>query len=337
MLAASIDACALWRLFMPHLSLPGSGFYCFMQQPSFDIISTYEVAVVQRCCTTEQFRFIETAARFGLKIVYDLDDDVWDLPEYNPAHSILNQYKQGFNTCIRIVDMVTVSTRMLAKVVRKNVKTMVNARTGKEIPIRVCENRMQERLFVSPVAPVSPLLVGWAGSSSHIGDLKLVELAVIACAKERPDVMFEFRGCELPVDSKILELKNYRHRYWMPVAEYGARMPMWGWGLALAPVTEHPFNDSKSCIKMVEAAYCKIPTLASWVRPYDEFCGWDKELIWLLCAGTSSWERKMRELINDDARRIELGERCYKVMKEHYSLDKPHESWQQVIAEVRAL
>src|ERR1035438_3438566 len=121
-LGAWSDACALWRISLPHLNTPGSGFFIFAARPDFNQIAGYDIVVVQRCCTKPQYDFINTCASLGHKIIYDLDDDVFDIPPSNPAHGILGQMREGFITCVRTCDVVTVSTRMLAKAVRKNVK-----------------------------------------------------------------------------------------------------------------------------------------------------------------------------------------------------------------------
>ena len=328
-LGAWLDACCLWRMYMPHLNYTGSSFYIFAQKPDWDVIAGKDVVVVQRCCTQPQFDFLKTAGALGMRIVYDLDDNVWELPEYNPAANILGAHREGFNACIRMVDVVSVSTRTLAKALRKHVKFMINMRTHKEIPIVVTENRIAECMFVEPVRKPE-LIIGWSGSSSHVGDFKVMEESLAKVAKDYPAVQIEFRGCEPPSDSVLPKLVNYRHKLWSPVAEFGGRLPIWGWSIALAPVTDHEFNSSKSAIKMVEAAYCKIPCLASWVQPYREFCGWDKELMWLLCPGASAWESKLRTLINEPAMRDELGERMWKVVQEHYSWNKSHEGWDEV-------
>jgi hypothetical protein len=91
-----------------------------------------------------------------------------------------------------------------------------------------------------------------------------------------------------------------------------------------------------SCIKAVESAFCSIPCLMSWQRPYEEFVSHDKELQWLLCAGKSSWEKKLRVLINEPALRNDLGRRMNQVMHAHYSWDRPHEGWQKVIEAARS-
>ena len=242
--------------------------------------------------------------------------------------------RQGFIDCIRFTDLVTTSTKTLKKRIRSNVKNMVNIATGKEIPIVVTENWMDERLYATPVKRPQ-FIIGWSGSSSHVGDLLMVSDALRSVAEERPDAFIEFRGCE--PDETLRSMRNFYHKPWTAVAEFSARMPVWGWSIALAPLTDHPFNDSKSCIKMVEAAYCRIPCLASWQKPYDDFTSHDPELRWLLCAGPSAWKPKLRELLNDDARREDLGQRMYNVMHEHYSFAQQHPGWTEAFQRVRNL
>lgn len=333
-LGAWLDACALWRMYYPHQNFPGSSFFCFASRPDWNRIASADVVVVQRCCTKPQYDFIHTCQVLGQRVIYDIDDDVWNLPEYNPAHAQLNQMRSGFNACMQLVDLITVSTKTLAKEVKRNVRHMVNTKTKKEIPIIVCENRIDERLY-APSLKSAQLTVGWSGSSSHVGDLPLTVPALLAAVTEHPEVQIEFRGCDASPELK--KLPNFRHKLWTPVAEFSARMPVWGWHIAMAPLTDHKFNASKSCIKMMEAAYCRIPCLASWVKPYDDFTSHDPELRWLLCAGPSAWEPKLRELINDEGRRTDLGERMYRVMHEHYSFNRVHEGWETAFETVRAL
>src|SRR6266403_2129133 len=95
--ASWVDACACWRLYMPHLNMPGSSFFCFAQRPNFNVIAGNDICVVQRCCTQAQFEFLKVVAGLGMKIVYDLDDNVWNIPEYNPAYQGLMHQREGFN------------------------------------------------------------------------------------------------------------------------------------------------------------------------------------------------------------------------------------------------
>lgn len=329
-LGAWLDACALWRMFIPHLNMPGSGFFVFARHPDYNLIAGEDVVVVQRCCTYPQYEFLQTLRKLGLKIVYDLDDNMWEVPSFNPAHKSLEAYREGFAHCMRWTDVISVSTLPLQKAVRNHVKNLKNNETGKEIPVIVAENRIDEKMFAKPIKS-DKFIVGWAGSSSHIGDLKVISPAIIANAKENPTVRFQFRGCPPPDD--IAQMPNVDFKLWSTVAEFGLRMPMWGWSIALAPLADEDFNDAKSNIKILESAYCSIPTLASWAMPYDYFTSFDPELRWLLCT-PGQWESKLRTLIHDHAMREELGRRSNKVMKDRFSFGTVHEGWERVFSVV---
>ena len=314
------------------MNMPGSTFFCFAKSPDLNVIAGNDVLVVQRQCTQEQFNFLGVVRKLGVKIIYDLDDDVWHIPEENPAHAILTPHGEGYKACIRAADVVTTSTKTLARTIQKSVGTMVNCITKKEIPIVVAPNLLDPKLYATPLGG-DGIVIGWAGSSSHVGDVRLIEPAMAMVAEEYPNVIWEFRGMPPPADMVLPT--SFRHRFWTPVAEFGARMPTWGWSIALAPLTDHQFNAAKSPIKMIEAGWCGIPCLASWVKPYVDFTHHDEELRWLLCAGQSVWARKLRELINDPARRADLGQRARAVVQKHYTYSGPHKDWDIALAKAK--
>jgi hypothetical protein len=339
MLGAWLDSCALWRLFMPHMNLPGSGFFTFAGAPAYDRIASNEVAVVQRCYSKIQADFITVLGACGLRVVYDLDDNIWDIPPSNPVHRMFVANRAGFNTCIQLADMVTVSTLPLAKAVKRNVKPLINTRTGKAIPIRVCENRIEERMFVAPREQTfDECVVGWAGSDSHAADLALVENALEFAMKD-PNVIVEFRGGSPARKSRLVGMPQYRHGPWMPVVEYASRMPLWKWNIALAPIQDNEFNRSKSNIKPVESGYCGVPCLMSAVEPYMDLCYRDPsgDLKWLLCLTPGQWNSKLQDLIYDPAKRDYYGKLLQKISLEHFSFRRPHEGWINAFAEARTL
>lgn len=323
---------------MPYLNMPGSSFALFDSAIHYDILAEKDIAIVQRCCTPQQYQMINTLSAMHMKVVYDLDDNMWEIPPSNPAAAILSRLKEGFIHCIQNVDLVTVSTKHLARAVKKHVKNMTNARTGKQIPIVVVENRIDMRYFAQPVPKPEGkrLKVGWGGSTSHIADLAVMMPAIEAVAKRHPEVDFEFRGLRLLPES-VSSLPNVSTHIWLPVAEYAQRFPAWGWDIALAPLTDEEFNNSKSCVKMIEAGHVSIPCLASWVAPYENFCHHDTELKWLLCAGKNNWEPKLEALINDAALRQHLGQRMQTVTSQRYSFAKEHEGWSELLSTAYSL
>ena len=331
-LPSFLDACALWRMFLPHMNMPGSGFSIFIQKPDFGVIVEKDVAIVQRSCTQDQYNFICTLKALGMTVVYELDDNVWNIPKENPAHHVLGYHRLGFEHCIRACDVVSVSTRKLKKVVEANVKGMKNTHTGRIIPIVVVENRLDTKLFCAPADRPKEVVIGWAGSTSHIGDLKILIPSLTDIAKLE-HVHIQFRGLVPP--EELVDKVEFKP--WMPVPEFMTRMPLWDWSLSLAPAEDNEFNSCKSSIKMMEAGYCGIPCLASHIDSYDRFCSHDPELRWLLCAGWSSWGPKLKELVHDTGRREDLGRRMKNVVMSYYTWDKPHEGWQDLLDVVGTL
>ena len=335
-LPSAVDACALWRMYMPYQNTPGSSFFSFIN-PVFPVIVDNDVAIVQRCYSQPQFRFINACKKASMRVIMDLDDDVWHVPESNPAAKMLHAVKDGFSACMQVVDLVTVSTKQLASIAREQLRKA--AGRNSRVEIIVAENRIDEKLFAAPCRR-DQLVVGWAGSSSHMGivgrkrtgDLGLIEDTLLELAPQHADVVFQFRGGH-PVP-ELLHAPNVEYKAWAPVAEYPARMPRWGWSIALAPLMNVQFNCCKSSIKMVEAGYCGIPCLASHVEPYERFVSHDRELRWLLCSKEHDWTVKLRELIHDSARREELGARMKKVTSEYYAFNRPHEGWQRALRAV---
>jgi len=316
-------------MYMPYTDLANTSFFAFTV-PKFQLIVDKDVAVVQRCYTQGQFDFIRSCRHAGMRIIMDLDDDVWHIPPHNPAFDVLSKCKQGFVECMKIVDAVTVSTKRLARVVASSMKKH-------PVPIIVVENRINKKLFAAPKKHPQ-LTVGWGGSLSHqgfkgqkgTGDLGIIEGVITKLAAECPDTRFEFAGA-MP-DQSVFATPNVFQRAGVPIAEYGARMPVWGWHISLAPLTADEFNESKSSIKMVEAGYCGIPCLATHSEPYQRFVGFDSELRWLLCRTEEQWIEKLRTLIHEPAMREELGRRMRTVTDKHFSFDKRHEGWDKAFA-----
>src|SRR5215472_9803216 len=85
-----VDACALWRMYMPYAEMEGTSFFAFTQ-PIFQLILDKDIAVVQRCYSQAQYNFIRACRNAGMKVIMDLDDDMWHIPPHNPAYEMLGK------------------------------------------------------------------------------------------------------------------------------------------------------------------------------------------------------------------------------------------------------
>lgn len=331
-LPASLDACALFRMFLPHLHLPGSQF-SFKQGPlDLSAIARNDVAVVQRLCTVENFKALEIIKKkLQMKVIYDLDDDMWGVPVYNPAHKVLKMLEPGFEVCASMADVVTVSTQHLKVIVQKE----LGKGQYRLPPVEVVENAIDFDWF----APLpdrlqrkkdGKVVVGWAGTNTHTGDVEKVFALLAELLQEMPELHLEFVG--LPAPEQVKGHPRVKERDFIPVAEFAARWATWQWDISLAPLAENRFNRSKSSIKALEAAALHMPCVVSDVAPYRAFCEKDKELRKLvLCQSAGDWRRKLTALIKNEDLRKEAGERMYQVGRQWFDVEKRVERWTEVI------
>lgn len=315
-------------MFFAHLHLEGS---IFMFQPKVLEVKHLEgrnIAVVQRLSSQVNLRAIQLFKQMKMKIIYDLDDDIWSVPSYNPAFKLMKAWIPGFEICAGLADLVTVSTEHL--------RLMVKKALGKNCPrVEVLENAVDFDWF-HPVDGKyrkkrnGRIVIGWAGTNTHEGDIERVMALMPSILRENPEVDFEIIG-----HSPSKEFEEFggrvRERYFVPVAEFAANWAGWQWDISLAPVAENEFNMSKSNIKMIEAAAIRIPCVASNFGEYSKFASHSKLLKEAIMASTQAeWKRKITRLVRDAEYRQNIGSEMYRVGLQKYDIRHRVEKWNEM-------
>lgn len=338
---AGLDACAMFRMFMPHLHIPGSLFlynYHGLDESKF---KHCQVAVVQRLCSRTNLAALQTFKRMGMKVVYDLDDDMWSVPPYNPAHKILKIFLPGFNICALESDLITVSTPHLKVIVQRQIKSQryPDGSWKHCPPIEVVENSMDFDWFQKlpkkhRKVRKDKVVIGWAGTNTHTGDVKKVFDLIPGILREFPQVHFELVGLPIPENWKDVA-DRVTVRDFVPVAEYPAAWASWQWDLSIAPLEENKFNLSKSSIKLLEAAAVGIPCIASNIGEYNKFCSRSPLLKDTCLADTNtSWNKKIRDLIVDTELRNKVGIEMEIVARRDFNIDNGVNKWQDIFEEL---
>lgn len=319
---AGLDGCALWRMFMPHLNYPRSQFLFRLGTINFSEFAG-QVVVVQRQVGPRNLTALKALRAAGYKIIYDLDDNVWQLPQGNPMKRIFQSVQEHFDPCVAEAHVITVSTRGLQSMVEQKLGYL-----GK--PVILCQNAVDTRLYRDYTVgrDDGQTVIGWAGTNTHWHDVKEAWGVLPEVLDEFKYVRMEFVG--QPPPEKIQKHERVRMRAWSPVGEFPGRLASWGWDIALAPLEQHRFNVSKSPIKLIEAAISKTPTLCSDVGPYHDFCalGGD-DLRWLLCSFESQWGKKLRRLVAEPEWRRHLGELAYNVTERFFHIRSVVHNWKR--------
>lgn len=354
-LPANVDACAFYRMFIPHLNLQGSRYLYREGALDTSHVEGCKVAIVQRQVSYGNLHSMHRMKEIGLKIVYDLDDDIWTLPSWNPGKEVFTENIDGFKLCAAEADILTVSTIGLKKAAQKGFEL--------DKDIEVVPNSIDFNLFHQKnlVRNDDKVVIGWGGSNTHSEDVKDAFEVVIEVLDKNPQAVMEIVGApavnivdkwenvvvngmpkrrktRTTSSSALSRHPQSRFRPWVPIGEYANRFASWGWDIALAPLADHRFNRSKSSIKMLEAATIRIPCLVSDIQPYNEFAslGGD-DLKWLLCSTNFQWRNKLNELINNPERREYLGQKMYDVAYTYFNAKTVADNWNYTFRKVLGL
>ena len=320
-LPANVDACALYREFIPHLHTPDSMFLFRPDRLHLNELKDREVVVVQRQVTAENLKAMKMLKAAGKKIVYDLDDNMWDLPSWNPAARIFKEMREGFAVCAAEADVITVSTRGLQAACEIHLGRL-------DKPMLITPNAVDFELFhPSDLGrDDGKVLVGWGGSNTHSGDIVEAWEVLPMLVRRHETLHLDFVGMEGPKELKGHARVNMRP--WVPIGEFANRLSGWSWDVAMAPLTDIRFNRSKSSIKALEAAALKIPCVMSDVQPYTEFAKLGgPDLEWLLCNTKNQWREKLERLIEDRTWRLYLGQLMYDTAKKYFDIEVIKFNW----------
>ena len=240
-----------------------------------------DVMVFQRSTKRGMLDFMRTAQRWGVACVYDLDDDLFQVPACIPdarKYFETPEAQEALRGFLREADLVTVSTRELG----------LRLGAVSERPRMVVENALDFEAWESAGARrmaedrSGRCVVGWMASRSHQQDAGLVMPALEAVLATRPWVSVNFMGWigpgEVPAGWKRFG-ERVLFSPWVPIEDLPERMA--GWDVGLAPLEDTSFNRAKSAVKALQYWALGIPVVASWVTPYvgvvDQGTGWVPE------------------------------------------------------------
>ena len=161
----------------------------------------------------------------------------------------------------------------------------------------------------------SEIIIGYlSGSITHNPDLELVLPALIKIMDEFPQVKLCIMGyLDLPKSLQRFKERVIRKPFgnWQDLPNVIA-----GLDINLAPIEETIFNEAKSENKWMEAAFCKVVTVASDFGVFREVI--KDEETGVLCKTGEDWYMKIKKLILDEALRKKIAENAHKqVMREY--------------------
>lgn len=266
----------------------------------------------------EPLKWMKEYKKLGKRVLYDLDDDFWQVAKENPSVLVSNATKDQYEGMIRESHAVITPSEVLAKKVKKHFKK----------PIFITPNCADENLYKERPHEHQDLVIGYMGASSHWKDLQIIGEA-ISILSQRHNFIFTIYGLvgepmeaavyayERYLNERLMPekdafyksaldfyktLKNVRiwHVPFMPPELHPSVLARCDFDIGLAPLEDNEFNRGKSCIKFYEYAKVGTVTIASDVEPYKS------EVNYRAKNTVKDWVNKIEKLIVDETERARI-------------------------------
>jgi glycosyltransferase involved in cell wall biosynthesis len=274
-----------------------------------------DIVCFQRQYDPQVFEFLLNLKRKGKKCVYELDDNLFSVPSWNPAYKVFHKKEMQDNIkyFLANADAVFTTTNTL-----KEVFTKYNEN------VYVLPNSIDYlQLFPSPNNSIKKGIL-WQGSTSHKNDIALIIPAIEKLVKDKSIIvkLWDF-------DSNISGI------YRVPYVTYQCFYQMFSQldcYIGLAPLTTVPFNKYKSGLKFLEYTVHNMVTVASAFSPYDDVIV-DGETGYLI-KDNRDWYDRIQYLLNNPEEHQRILINAKKFVKENFDISKNWIYWKNAIEEI---
>lgn len=218
-----------------------------------------DIFFCQRPGSEDHLKILRLAKMCDVPIWVDMDDDLLDVPQWNPGWEVFKDRNDVVIECLRLADVVTTATESLAKKWRVYAKEVV-----------VVPNAVDERMLkgYDPICKKVDLeTIYWRGAPGHIKDLMDVTEDIVSVAKEFPELKWQFHGywpwfifkalAKLKLYINVDQIKAFE------IPEYFNYLKKESThSLAIVPLEDSLWNHHKSNIAWLENTLAGAATLA---------------------------------------------------------------------------
>lgn len=337
-LVGEMDGCALWRVLQPFAELQRQGYVAewgYRDDSRLgQIAHLFDAVIMPRLHwpVEEQERgnrFMAALHNAGLAVIYEVDDDMLSADFHRRLVEVhgkemreADEIRDSILHTMTNADGVTVSSQRLATLVRQHT----------DRPVEVVPNFMDLDWFQGVQAEhereVDGLTIGWAGGIRPDRDVEQMAIAWGRIAKRHPDVTFVIMGHVADVIGEHVPAERLVKLPWMAIEEYPAGMA--NIDIGCCPLTNTPFNRSKTYIKAMEYAASGAAVVAS-PTVYGQIIEHDHD--GFIARSADEWDLALGKLVSSNNIRKRMAQRLLDKVQRRHSLQK--EAWRWPLAWTR--
>ena len=291
---------------------------------TLDELKYYRGFIFFRCPITETIEeFIKIAKEHNKTVFYDIDDLVIDEKYTNTIEHLKTMskeeksiYDDGVNRMRRTLELcdyaITTTERLAEELSNYIGEVYINRNVASEKMVELSHLAMK-----NTTKDNNKIIMGYlSGSITHNEDFELILPVISKIMKENSNVYLKIVGLlDIPEELKEFEERLISAPFvdWQSLPDIIASID-----INLAPLKQTIFNEAKSENKWVEAALCKVITVASNVGAFEKMIV-DGEN-GLLCSNENDWYIKITKVIQDRDYRNMIANNAYKfVMKKCFT------------------
>ena len=284
-----------------------------------DIFKEYDAVYFNYTTNDIGYAIMGTLAQqYKRKLICDVDDDIFNIQQGNPAFDVFKKGAWGRTVAKSIFNDVyhlTCTTRHLKH-------ALMNETNKGDGLISIFPNYIDLSLYKhrSPFKDRGYYKAIHFGSSTHHSDLYSEPFfkAMDRVMKEYPNFTFVSVGAFVP-KYRNLWGKRYEQAFGhTDVLKWIEMMPkiMDDIDFAVVPLIDNVYNRSKSSIKFLETSSYKIPGIWQDIRQYKEVV--ENGVNGYLVSTEEQWYKSIISLINDQKLRQKMGESAYKTVEDKF-------------------
>jgi glycosyltransferase involved in cell wall biosynthesis len=249
--------------------------------------------------------------------IADIDDDYFNIPEYNPAYdnneTDSNNKLLAINAVLNNADIVTVSTEYLKNKIEINIH-----REERNKPYIIIPNYINNKLWSTykKIENKDKIIIGWFGGSSHANDFDEIQSVLVNIMNKYDNIYLKLVG-DIPLLKGFEKVADrFSFITWDGLYQYPRQIV--DFDIGIIPLTNNDFNNCKSNIKWLEYGILGIPSIIINKEPYKMV---KHNVDGLLYNTPEEFETMLELLINNKEERNRIGNNAKEEILKNWTIE----------------
>jgi len=275
----------------------------------------FDLGILQRQYKSEVFFAMLEFKKRGMKFVYEIDDDLFSVPKWNPAYKVFSNKKvrENIKYFLSNVDAIFVTTEELKQVYSSYCER-----------IYVLPNSVDPDVFYNSPNNSRKKVILWSGSNTHKKDIAIIRDSLEKISRDK-DMLLKLWYIDIGI-------KNAYLIPFCPLEYFYATLALADPYIGLAPLTSIPFNRSKSNLKFLEYTMQGAVTVASNFGPYKDSI--EHGVTGILLDNPNELYDSVRYLLDHPDEYTQIINNAKKLVLDKYNMVTNYKLWQSAIEEI---